>query len=581
LKKGNLSIGIILGLLIVLSLRPASAQEPLYGGSFTYSMGADPISFNGVLQFWISWSANAQRQTYDRLVDYDQDFNVIPGLAASWESTPDGRKHTFRLAKNVKFHDGKPLTSADVKYTYERILEYSSMRSGELRAAAFKSIETPDNYTVVFNFDKLFFFDDFAMYHGDNLILPKHIYDGKDFRDNPANRKPIGTGPFIVKEWVEKSHIIYEANQNYFKGRPYLDGLVIKIIPKPETALLALEKGEIDFAWRIPLADIERVKKTPNLDVIPTIGTGSWRINFNFNEEAKTKHPWLTSLPVRRAMEHAIDKESIIKSVLFGATIPQYSCVPSVLKFWNNPSIRMNKYDPVLAEKLLDEAGFKRGSDGVRFRLKMPIYHDVADEAEAVKAMWKKVGIEAEIVIVERMEFISRFENAKEGLRDYPLSLHHMGAGPDPRRITAWMHGNRTAPGTQNFGFYNNPNVNKLLDSGLSTIDRTLRKQYYDEVQKLVAEDQGWIFLWSSYGVTAASKKFKNYVSVDPSTAARAFDRVWWVEGKSPTTTVTSPRTTPTTAAPAVPSMDTTVGIVIVAAVILIGGAFILRRRKQ
>ena len=224
------------------------AQEIKRGGTMVVALPGDPEVLNSSITTDIA-SSNLCGQVYSTLVRLDNDGAVQPYLAKSWEISPDGLTYTFHLFDNVKWHDGKPFTAEDVAWGLWNVNQkYNGPASGLLEPV--ESIDATDKLTVVF---KLKFpypplLRGLAYFNSSN-ILPKHIFDnGEDPRRNAANFKPVGTGPFVFKEYRKGSHLIFERNPNFhLKGQPYLDRLVFQIIPNEAARALALEKGDIDF----------------------------------------------------------------------------------------------------------------------------------------------------------------------------------------------------------------------------------------------------------------------------------------------------------------------------------------------
>ena len=256
-----------IGLLAAVSMvaLPAAAAEIKSGGTAVAILGGDVPTINPGVSSSIS-NQFVSGQVYSTLVRLDLKGNPQPYLAESWEISPDGKTYTFRLRKDVKWHDGKPFTSADVAYG---LLQINKKYSGHA-STAFKSvkrIDTPDPHTAVFHLE--FAYPPLIRALGfivSSVVLPKHIYEGTDPRKNPHNFKPIGTGPFRFKEYKKGSHVTLERNPDYFKkGRPYLDRIIYQIIPNKAARVLALEKGEADYIPYVamPFAEVKRLASNP------------------------------------------------------------------------------------------------------------------------------------------------------------------------------------------------------------------------------------------------------------------------------------------------------------------------------
>ena len=191
---------------------------------------------------------------FSKLVNYDYKTGTIhPDLATKWEVSPDGLKYTFTLREGVKWHDGKPFTSADVKWTYDDLIKEGTKAQAFRIITTLKSVEAPDAKTAIFNLSETdaLFLVGLAGYYGAN-VLPKHLYEGTDVRKNPYNTKPVGTGPFKVVELVTGSHLTLEANPDYYGLGPYLDKLIFKVVPNLATMISTLETGEVGYSAPSP-----------------------------------------------------------------------------------------------------------------------------------------------------------------------------------------------------------------------------------------------------------------------------------------------------------------------------------------
>src|SRR5262245_36447139 len=247
-------------------------------------------------------------QIYDTLIKMDTKFNVGPSLAKSWSASSDGLKYTFELERGVIWHDGRRFTSADVAYTFTEISgKYSSLARAAFKEIA--SIETPDEFTVVINMksaDPAFFPWAFSQPNFAQ-IFPKHIYEGSDPRQNPANFKPVGTGPFKFREWVRGSHIVLERNPDYFqKDHVFLDRVVFQIVPDAGTRQVALERGDVDHIPYFALAPsaVEPLSRVRGVTVADSVRPALGEIIMFFN----LRHAQLAKKEVRQAIAYAIDR---------------------------------------------------------------------------------------------------------------------------------------------------------------------------------------------------------------------------------------------------------------------------------
>lgn len=467
----------------------AAADGPVRGGTLSIILQPEPVTLTPV--------ANVAQPTqvvagnvFDGLVTYGFDLKPAPQLAESWEVAPDGLTITFQLRKGVTWHDGKPFTASDVKWSLENVWKTIHPRNKALFENV-SAVETPDDHTVVLKFSKPSL-PIFSVLNGVGApILPKHLYEGTDILNNPYNNKPVGTGPFVFKEWRKGEYLVLERNPAYWDaGKPYLDKLVFRVIPDAAARAAAIEKGEVQYAPfnPVPFRDVERLAALPNLKV-ETRGY-EWLspvLYFDFNVE----NPYLKDVRVRQAIAHAVDKAALAKVVWFGYGKPAVSPIPSTLTAFHDPSVPAYPFDPKKAEALLDEAGFKRGTDGVRFALThdfLPYGDDYRRTGEFLKQALKRVGIEVAIRAQDSGAFIKRVYAD----RDFDISSSYNAAFPDPQigvvreYWSGWL-GTKT-PWTNGSG-YRNAQVDALIERAAVEGNPQARAADFRAFQQIVQRD--------------------------------------------------------------------------------------------
>ncbi|HOI35669.1 MAG TPA: ABC transporter substrate-binding protein, partial [Mesotoga infera] len=323
----------------------------------------DPIWFNPCAKT-DDYGAAINRNIFDQLVAQDVNYDLVPQLATSWEVSEDGKEYTFYLRKGVKWHDGEPFTSRDVKYTLESIV--TNKGSAYNNVAMITEVVCPDDYTAVVKLqDPYAPFIPFLAWYG-TQIMPAHLYEGTDWNDNPANQKPVGTGPFKFVEWVKGDHVTLTKNEEYWGEGPYVDRLIFKIIPDPNTALQAFLNGEADIDQNRPgFNTLSILKMNPEVNVVINPSPSRYYLGFNLTDPARPT----TNLKVRQAISCAINKQAIVDKVLGGfGGIGEYFYTPAI-PWAVDTNVKAALYDPAKADKLLDEAGYTRGNDGWRFAL--------------------------------------------------------------------------------------------------------------------------------------------------------------------------------------------------------------------
>ncbi|EMR73903.1 extracellular solute-binding protein, family 5, partial [Thaumarchaeota archaeon SCGC AB-539-E09] len=365
-------------------------------------------------------------------------------------------------------------------------------------------------------------------------ILPKHIYEGTDIINNPHNwDNPIGTGPFILDEWVRGSYIKLARNPDYWqKDKPYLDEVIFSIIPDESTRLLAFENKELDYiAWDLPLEELERLNNTEGINVVDCSAFGSQhQILFNLQNE------YLSNKDVRHAIAYALDKELINELVTEGFYTVATGPVP--YSSWAyNPNVNKYEYNKTLSEALLDEAGYPKDSEGNRFDLEVIVgptgQGSGIKEAEIMRSMLEEVGINLDIRIYDEAT-TANIVNIEHTFDMYIIA--GLSTAPDPNMISGYLHSSRIflenpIPGLWNLMVYNNSRIDELFDTGLSETDFETRKEIYWELQEIIVDDLPCIWLIAESG---PHFYWEDYVGVPagPYGGARErLDDVWWTGG--------------------------------------------------
>jgi peptide/nickel transport system substrate-binding protein len=497
--------------------------QPKYGGTLVM-VHTDPDLMNPVATpGWIQF----QRMSFNGLIDYDAQGNIVPSIATSWKISDDGLTYTFQLRQDVKWHDGQTLTAEDVKFTYEKILDPQIASRFNLNFQAVKDIQTPSPSTVVVTLkgpDPVFLANLWAG------IIPKHIWEKEDFAKSPYNISPVGSGPWKLKEWVRGDHMIFDANPDYFQGRPYLDRVIVKVIPDATVAFAALEKGDVDYfpftgvIGGPPYQLVNRLKQSPRLEVKVFDVVSTQRLFF------RNDRPPFNNLKVRQAVAHAINKRFIVDKLLFGYGQITHSEVPSALPWAHNPEVPQYNYDVAKANQLLDEAGYPRGAGGIRFRTH--IYGNPGVRAilsEILKEQLKAVGIAADVVINEWASYINAIRNTRE--IDGVFTIFSLQSVPDPSIEAIRYHSTQIKPGGQNYLFYSNPRVDAIIDETQSTLDQQKRTQLFYEYQDILAREVPMIPLYTLTGVDIWNKKFDGFGVTQWGGGAITFlEKVWQKE---------------------------------------------------
>lgn len=308
--------GLVLGAVTATGApRMAYAAEPQRGGTLNLVIQPEPPILVS-LTHSAGPTTRVSPKVTEGLVTFDLDFRPKPQLATQWDISDDGLRYTFTLRRNVKWHDGKDFTSVDVAHSIELLKQHHPRGRGTL--ASVIRVETPDDHTAVIVLEKPAPYLLAALTASESPIVPHHIYDGTDPLTNPNRRAPIGTGPFVFKEWKQGSHILLERNANYWDlGKPYLDRIVIRFVADANARAVGLETGEIHLApdTPVPLGQLQALAANPKL-LIETRGYDYqpivYRLEFNL------ANPYFAKQQVRAAVAHAIDRDAITRVVFYG-----------------------------------------------------------------------------------------------------------------------------------------------------------------------------------------------------------------------------------------------------------------------
>lgn len=483
-------ISVLLMMLLVVTMFAGCGEKTANGGE-TAAGGegkvlivrtiGDPMSFNPDAVADDNAYSMVQN-IFNRLVKLDASKQVVPDLAKEWEVSDDGLTITFHLRDDAKWHDGKPVTSEDVKYTFETIKEnptyFFSSRMGIV-----DQIDTPDETTAIFrmNTADVSFIAELGWYA--TFVLPKHVFDnGEKWEDNAASMAPIGSGPFKLGEFKQGQSVTLIPNPDYHEGAPKISKLIYTMIPDDATAVQALLNGEIDVLEGVPSANVPELKANENIRMALNEYPSPMRILFNMEDE-KVKDP-----AVRKAIAMAIDKDEISEKIYAGIQKAEYSMYPALIDWVANQEQTSPKYDTFGAMNVLEDAGYKKDADGFYVRgLSMDVFEGggYPDAAKLMQASLAEAGIELEIVVHEFNAWNEKvFVN-----KDFTMELQGGFMGPDPAAL-----GTRYATGASaNINNYSNAEFDELVKKGVATGDKEERKEIYKKAQAILAEELPFI----------------------------------------------------------------------------------------
>jgi peptide/nickel transport system substrate-binding protein len=500
------------------------------GGRFVYPLAIEPATLNFV-SGTDQPSVMLERLLSDFLVDHDARLKVVPRLAQSWDWSPDGLTLVFHLRPGVRFHDGVPLTCDDVRFTYERLVDPAGKSVGRIDGfLSVARVSCPDPATVEVRYREPYAP---ALRAWEIPILPAHLYRHPGAPQatpapDPHDRAPVGAGPFRFSSWDAGSRIVLEANPDYWGGRPALDGVVFPVVPSPDTALLALQAGETDYArltpslWSKLGSDAAFQRRFRTVRFTPLFFYYiAWRQDGS--------NPFFNDPRVRRAMSLAFDRADYVRSVLrglgevtpspfalllpleSGGTSRVASAAPEDLSGAAAP-VRDAAANRLEAAALLDQAGWKaeprggpRRRAGAPFRFTLEVFAGGEDHiqfAQVAQRSLQGLGVDMQI---ERLDWSTLWQRLKEGR--FQAALSGFLPNPDPDAMYGMLHSSQIGSG-QNYAGFRDGDVDAWLDEGRRTLDPARRTAVYRRIEARLAEQEPYSFLFAPSVLAALSRRF-------------------------------------------------------------------------
>lgn len=505
------------------SLADATPLEPQFGGRIVMGSIGEPSNLIPPLSS-DSASHEVANLLYAAPLKYDKDLNIVTEAAESYEVLEDGRLLRFTLRKGILWDDGQELTTDDVIFTWKLMVDPNTPTAYAEDYKQILDIRALDSYTFEVRYEKPFARSLITWMHA---ILPKHALEGQNLLETPLSRAPLSSGPYRLKEWAPGQRLVLEARDAYFEGRPYLDQVVYRVIPDLATMFMELTAGNLDIMSLTPQQYLFQTKD-PSWDTwrkFQYLAFGYTYLGYNL------KNPLFSDVRVRQALAHAIDKEEIVKGVLLGLGVPTIG--PFKPGTWvYNENIKPYDFDPDKARELLAEAGWKDlNKDGVLVKDGKPFAFTILTNqgndlriktATIIQNRLKDVGIQVQIRTVEWAAFLKEFID--KGRFDAMILAWNILQDPD---IFDVWHSSKIGNGGLNHVGYSNPEVDRLLEDGRSTMDRARRKELYDRMQEILHHDQPYCFLNVAYSLPIVHGRFQG-IEAAPSGIMHNFIR-WWV----------------------------------------------------
>lgn len=493
-------------LLSLFALTGASRAET----TLVVSIAADPTGFDpeAVAN---NTSGFVMSTIYDSLVRYKPGTTEVePGLAESWEISSDSLTYTFHLRKGVMFHDGTPFNAHEYVKTIDRQMKKDDPNSiynmgpvegfQDFTYGSVEAYSAVDDDTVQFKLKEpsAAFLNSLAMVWNGVVSYNAAAKFGKEFRNNP-----VGTGPFIFREWKPREQITLDANPAYWRGKPKIDHLVFRVIPDPQAAFLALKRGEVHIMGDVASQVISAVLDDDALTLVSQPGLSSNGIGLP-NDVAP-----FNNKQVRQALNYAVDKEAINKALFKGMAVPLNSPIP-VAQWGHDASLKGYPYDPEKAKELLAAAGIEPGLKMELLTYNSPRGYNSAgpDLAVAVQGYLRKIGLDVEL---RKLEMGAYLPIVRSGTYAGMFLTGWAGDNGDPDNFVSPLYGSYSMP-VGDAARYKNSDVDSAMKEAAATMDYDTRIEMYKKIQAQILDDAPWIFLNSTLLVRAMRKEVQGFV---------------------------------------------------------------------
>jgi peptide/nickel transport system substrate-binding protein len=485
---------LLVALLFVPACTSQTAADP---GVLTVALDQAPTNLDPRIGT-DAYSERLGQLMFNSLVKKNEQFQLEPDLALRWEM-PNPKTYIFHLRSDVKFHDGRSLTAKDVVFTFRSILDGSIRTAKAGTYQLVESIEAPEEHTVVFKLKEVFspFLSNLAF--GGVGIIPEG--SSADFAQHP-----IGSGPFKFVHYTQDEEVELKRSETYFGPKPIVSDVRFKIIPEAIVRALELRKGTVDVALNVLTPDmVEVLKRDSNLKVMQAEGTNYQYMAFNLID------PVFRDVRVRQAMAYGIDRDSIIKYLWRGQARAATGVLPPA-NWAYEPNVKTYSYDPQRARELLKEAGY----ENLSFTYRTSQDDTGRSTAAVLQQQMREIGVTMEI---RSNEFATFYADVISG-NFQMYSLRWIGGNNDPDMFNLIFHSKMIPPNGANRGHYSNPRVDELIEFARHEIDLDKRKQAYQEIQQIVAEELPYISLFYVDNVCVYNKRIEG-MKLSP---AGAFD---------------------------------------------------------
>lgn len=506
----------------------AQPVAPIRGGRLVVAADSEPRNLNPAIV-----ASNGVFFVASKVIEplaeasFDGENGLAPRLATAWSGSEDGLSVTFQLREGVKWHDGMPFTSDDVAFSAMQVWK-PLQNLGRVVFKDLERVDTPDAHTAIFHFSKP---TPFQLIRNAlpalTSVLPKHVFEGSDIVSNPANEILIGTGPFRYAEHKTGEYYRLTRNDDYWgEGEPHLDEIIYRVLADRAAAAGALEAEEIDLAAfsAVPLADLNRIGKVSGLKVI---SDGYEALTYQLVVEINHRRKELADLRVRQAINHAIDRDFVVKTIFQNYAKTSTGPVPRYDSQFYTGDVMAYPFDIAKANALLDQAGYPRGADGKRFELKLlpaPYFNETKQFGDYLRQALAEIGIDARLVNNDA----AGHQKAVYTDHDFDIAIAPTVYRGDPAISTTILVESGIPSGVpfSNQGGYANAELDALIAKAAVTIDETERIKLYHRFQQLVEDDLPLINVAEWGFITVASERVKN-IANNPRWAVSNWADTW------------------------------------------------------
>lgn len=480
--------------------RVAAASRQESGGTLRYAQNLPVTSPDPIRPEGYPAGYEANFAIYNNLVTFDRDLSIIPDLAEEWETSEDGLTWTFHLREGVTFHDGTSFNAQAVEAHIQRIQNPENASPNANLWAHITGVTVVDDFTIELHTETPFAAMLNYLAHGSGGIeSPTAVEEhGEAYPQNPT-----GTGPYMLDSFNPGTELALTRNDEYFGGTPALDGIVMQAVPEAGSRVLLLDADEADLANDVPPEEADRIESSDDLQLISQEGLRTFWMEFNLNRE------YFQDVNVRQALNHAVNKQSIVDNLFLGRAGVLDSPASSAIQ--GHRSAGEYAYDPDLANQMLDDAGWVVGDDGVRekdgVRLSFTIntaegeYPKDIQVVEAVQADLQAVGCDVEIWMVEaaaRWDYLRL--PAEEAEYDMLIFGFNPSNGDLGYHLNSLFRSNsdpNAAPDVWNLMWYSNPEVDELLNEADQAVDSEARYELLGQAQQLIWDDAPMIWMYA------------------------------------------------------------------------------------